>query len=106
MAALALLFVVRAGEGIAVAVGGGFAVHAQLRRHLYGLAVLGERYARPACVDGLVDHAVDGLFAGEERQQALLQRVFFIMPNELYFHVNGPLCAQRLADIGVVFLLA
>ena len=28
------------------------------------------------------------------------------MPNELYFHVNGPLCAQRLADIGVVFLLA
>ena len=68
VAALAFLFIVRAGEGIIVAVGGGLAVHAQLRRHLHALVLFGERHARPVRVGFLIDRAVDGLFAGEERE--------------------------------------
>lgn len=68
VAALPLLFILRAGEGVVVAVGGGLAVHAQLRRHLHALILFGERHARPARVGGFVDRAVNGLFAGEERE--------------------------------------
>ena len=66
--ALSFFFILRAGEGIVVAVGGGLAVHAQLRRHLHALVLFGERHARPARVGGFVDRAVNGLFAGEERE--------------------------------------
>ena len=69
MTALPFLFVVRAGEGIAVAVGGGF-------------AAAGCRPARVLVRDG----AVDGPLVGKEGEQALLDRVFFIMPNELELH--------------------
>ena len=68
VAALSFFFILRAGEGIVVAVGGGLAVHAQLRRHLHALVLFGERHARPARVGGFVDRAVNGLFAGEERE--------------------------------------
>ena len=84
-AALPFLFVVRAGEGIAVAVGGGFAAAAQLSGDADAVRVLGQRDARRARV--LVrDGAVDGPLVGEEGEQALLDRVFFIMPNELELH--------------------
>ena len=47
--------------------------------------VLGQRDARRARV--LVrDGAVDGPLVGKEGEQALLDRVFFIMPNELELH--------------------
>ena len=68
VAALSFFFILRAGEGIVVAVGGGLAVHAQLRRHLHALVLFGERHARPARVGGFVDRAVNGLFAWEERE--------------------------------------
>ena len=100
MAALSLFFIVRAGEGIIVAVGGGAAVDAKLRRHLHALVLFGERHAHPVRVGRFVDRAVDGLFAGEEREQALLQSVFFIMPNELNFHVNKSFIAVPGADTG------
>ena len=41
---------------------------AQFRRHLHALVLFGERHARPARVGGFVDRAVNGLFAGEERE--------------------------------------
>ena len=66
--ALSFFFILRAGEGVVVAVGGGLAVHAQLRCHLHALILFGERHARPARVGGFVDRAVNGLFAGEERE--------------------------------------
>ena len=66
--ALSFFFILRAGEGVVVAVGGGLAVHAQLRRHLHALVLFGERHARPARVGGFVDRAVNGLFAGKERE--------------------------------------
>ena len=100
MAALSLFFIVCAGEGIIVAVGGGAAVDAKLRRHLHALVLFGERHAHPVRVGRFVDRAVDGLFAGEEREQALLQSVFFIMPNELNFHVNKSFIAVPGADTG------
>ena len=68
VAALAFLFIVRAGEGIIVAVGGGAAVDAELRRHLHAIILFRERHARPVRVGRFIDRAVDGLFAGEERQ--------------------------------------
>ena len=43
-------------------------VDAKLRRHLHALVLFGERHARPARVGGFVDRAVNGLFAGEERE--------------------------------------
>ena len=83
--ALPFLFVVRAGEGIAVAVGGGFAAAAQLSGDADAVCVFGQRDARRARV--LVrDGAVDGPLVGKEGEQALLDRVFFIMPNELELH--------------------
>lgn len=85
MAALPFLFIVRAGEGIAVAVGGGFAAAAQLGGDADAVRVLGQRDARRARV--LVrDGAVDGPLVGKEGEQALLDRVFFIVPNELELH--------------------
>ena len=85
MTALPFLFVVRAGEGIAVAVGGGFAAAAQLGGDADAVRVLGQRDARRARV--LVrDGTVDGPRVGKEGEQALLDRVFFIMPNELELH--------------------
>ena len=37
-------------------------------RAVHALVLFGERHARPARVGGFVDRAVNGLFAGEERE--------------------------------------
>ena len=57
----------------------------QLSGDADAVRVLGQRDARRALVR-IRDGAVDGPLVGKEGEQALLDRVFFIMPNELELH--------------------
>ena len=85
MAALPLPFVLCAGEGIAVAVGGGGAAVRQLCGDADGICILAEGDACPAFIRFL-HGAVNWPFVRKEREQALLDRIFFIMPDELKLH--------------------
>jgi hypothetical protein len=85
VAALSLALVTVSRERIGVGTARRGAVIAQLGDKLDALRLLAHRDDRPTRVLR-ADRAVDGALVRKKRQQALLERVFFVVSDQLQLH--------------------